>query len=165
MKTKGKYHYQWLIRMNNDELQSLVEELSLTHFNKTFNHEAYFNLRLRTTGGRYLLDTHNIEINFKQYEKFGIDAIKDIIKHELCHYHLHLQGKGYKHIDRDFKILSSAVKAPRYCTPTKNYEERANYLYQCTKCGKQFMRIKKVNTKKMACGMCKGKLELIKKLK
>ena len=23
------------------------------------------------------------------------DALIDIIKHELCHYHLHLGGKGY----------------------------------------------------------------------
>lgn len=151
--------------MNNNELQVLVEELSLTHFDKKFKHKAYFNLRLRTTGGRYLLDSHDIEINFKQYEKFGLEAIKDIIKHELCHYHLHLEGRGYKHIDRDFKILSASVNAPRYCTPTKTYEERANYLYQCSKCGKQFLRIKKVNVRKMACGICAGKLKLIKTLK
>ncbi|HJF67490.1 MAG TPA: SprT family protein [Staphylococcus kloosii] len=151
--------------MNNDDLQTLVTKLSVTYFDKNFKHKAYFNHRLRTTGGRYLLDSHNIEINYKQYEKFGIEAIKDIIKHELCHYHLHIEGRGYKHRDRDFKILSASVNAPRFCTPTKSYEERANYLYQCTKCGKQFMRIKKVNTRKMACGLCKGKLKLLNTLK
>jgi SprT-like protein len=57
--------------MNNDDLQTLVTKLSVTHFDKNFKHKAYFNHRLRTTGGRYLLDSHNIEINYKQYEKFA----------------------------------------------------------------------------------------------
>lgn len=32
-----------------------------------------------------------------------------IIKHELCHYHLHLRGMGYKHRDADFKTLLAQV--------------------------------------------------------
>lgn len=45
-------------------LQKLVETTSLDHFNQPFKHKAYFNSRLRTTGGRYVLSTHHIEINF-----------------------------------------------------------------------------------------------------
>ena len=30
-----------------------------------------FNNKLRTTGGRYMLDSHNIEINPKQYQYYG----------------------------------------------------------------------------------------------
>ena len=41
--------------MNNDELQNLTETISKQYFNKIFEHEAYFNNRLRTTGGRYIL--------------------------------------------------------------------------------------------------------------
>ena len=40
-----------------------------------------------------------------------------IIKHELCHYHLHLEGKGYKHRDQDFKELLQKVGASRFCSP------------------------------------------------
>lgn len=89
--------------MNNQELQSLVCDISLKYFKIPFKHNAYFNSRLRTTGGRYLLKSHDIEINPKQYEHYGKEAIIDIVKHELCHYHLHILGKGYKHKDRDFK--------------------------------------------------------------
>ncbi|MDT4035241.1 SprT family protein, partial [Staphylococcus hominis] len=41
--------------MNNKMLQKLVETTSLDHFNQPFKHKAYFNSRLRTTGGRYVL--------------------------------------------------------------------------------------------------------------
>lgn len=91
--------------MNNDKLQRMVENLSEEKFGRTFRHCAYFNKRLRTTGGRYLLKSHDIEINPKQYEHYGEDAIVKIILHELCHYHLHIAGKGYQHKDQDFKRL------------------------------------------------------------
>lgn len=56
--------------MNNDKLQRMVENLSEEKFGRTFRHCAYFNKRLRTTGGRYLLKSHDIEINPKQYEHY-----------------------------------------------------------------------------------------------
>ena len=149
--------------MNDQELQSLVCDLSLKYFKIPFKHNAYFNKRLRTTGGRYLLKTHDIEINSKQYEHYGKKAIIDIIKHELCHYHLHILDKGYKHKDRDFKNLSAKVGAPRYCSPTQSYEARANYEYICTNCGTKYLRIKKVNISIMRCGKCGGKLRLNRK--
>ena len=52
--------------MNNDELQQLTEMIAMNFFGKHFKHQIYFNSRLRSTGGRYLLETHNLEINPKQ---------------------------------------------------------------------------------------------------
>lgn len=43
--------------MNEQELQKLVESISLKYFNKAFKHQAIFNTRLKTTGGRYHLKT------------------------------------------------------------------------------------------------------------
>ncbi|MGW6300597.1 SprT family protein, partial [Peribacillus butanolivorans] len=51
--------------MDNQQLQKLVEDISKKDFQKAFRHLACFNPRLRTTGGRYLLRSHNIEINKK----------------------------------------------------------------------------------------------------
>ena len=146
--------------MNNKMLQKLVETTSLEYFKQPFKHKAYFNSRLRTTGGRYVLSTHHIEINPKQFSRFGKEALINIIKHELCHYHLHLSGKGYQHKDHDFKMLSNKVQAPRFCQPIQSYEERANYMYQCCKCKTTYLRIRKVNTDKMRCGKCGSKLKL-----
>ncbi|MCE5155090.1 SprT family protein [Staphylococcus hyicus] len=150
--------------MDNQYLQVRAEYIAKKYFGRSFRHQIYFNERLRTTGGRYLLNTHHIEINPKQYEHFGEKAIDNIIKHELCHYFLHLDGKGYQHKDADFKLLSQQVCAPRYCTPTLSYRERANYEYTCIKCHQKFLRIRKVNIKKMRCGQCGGELKMISRL-
>ena len=65
--------------MNNKMLQKLVETTSLEYFKQPFKHKAYFNSRLRTTGGRYVLSTHHIEINPKQFSRFGKEALINII--------------------------------------------------------------------------------------
>src|SRR5690625_4367998 len=88
-----------------EKLNDLVQEISITCFKKPFLHKANYNYRLRTTGGRYVLSTHNIEINPKYILEMDKEDYIGIIKHELCHYHLHIEGKGYKHGDEDFKKL------------------------------------------------------------
>lgn len=80
--------------MNEQELQMLVEELSITYFSQAFLHKATFNSRLKTTGGRYHLSSHNLDFNPRILEIYGRDELVGVIKHELCHYHLHLQGSG-----------------------------------------------------------------------
>lgn len=151
--------------MTNDELQRLTETISLQFFSRPFIHQAYFKFRLRTTGGRYLLRTHHIEVNPKFYQFFGETEIINIIKHELCHYHLHLAGKGYRHRDRDFKQLSTQVNAPRYCKslPEENKRNTTIYIYQCMDCRQAYHRKRKMNTDKYVCGKCRGKIFLLKK--
>lgn len=154
--------------MNNEELQALVVKISLEDFGKPFRHQASFNQRLRTTGGRYLLHTHNIEINKKYLEQLGEQELKGIIRHELCHYHLHLEGKGYQHRDRDFRELMSKVKAPRFCSMLPDQKERRQtkriLVYHCTKCHLVYHRKKAINTSRYVCGKCRGKLKLVKEL-
>lgn len=150
--------------MHNHELQKLVEEISIKYFEKPFRHHAIFNHRLRTTGGRYLLHNHNIELNQKYLEQFGKEELIGIIKHELCHYHLHIEGRGYKHSDRDFKTLLHKVGAPRYCsTLPETLEKRKNQkilTYLCVECKQAYKRKRKLDTKKYVCGRCRGKLAL-----
>ncbi|WLR42149.1 SprT family protein [Bacillus carboniphilus] len=148
--------------MNDKELQILVEKISFKYFNKPFFHRASFNKRLRTTGGRYLLKSHNIEINYSHYEKFGEKELEGIIKHELCHYHLHLEGKGHMHRDRDFKELLAKVGAPRYCKPLENTQTaKKRYVYQCDSCNHQYIRKKRMDPSKYSCGRCRGKIKLV----
>lgn len=138
--------------MKDEALTLLVKEISLRYFGKVFVHEAIFNSRLRTTGGRYLLRTHNIEVNPKYLERFGENEVIGIIKHELCHYHLHIEGKGYKHGDRDFKELLTRTGSPRYCSSL----EIVKHHYICTKCGLEYKRQRKINTAKYRCSKCLG---------
>src|SRR3569833_1089294 len=125
--------------MENGELQALVEQVSQESFGWTFKHKATFNSRLRTTGGRYLLRTHDIEINPHHYQMHGLDSMIETIKHELCHYHLHLQKRGYRHQDRDFKELLENVGGARYCPDTGlRHEVKTRYLYECNGCGQKY---------------------------
>ena len=149
--------------MTNDELQQLVCDISMQYFQKPFQHDAYFNARLRTTGGRYLLSSHHIEINPISYEMFGRSELIGIIKHELCHYHLHLEGKGYQHRDRDFRNLLRKVGAPRHCSTIENSHVQKTIIeYECTKCHLLYRRKKRMNTDKYRCGKCLGKIQLKK---
>lgn len=146
--------------MNDKELQLLVETISKEFFQRPFLHKASFNPRLKTTGGRYMLRTHNIEINPKQYEVYGHEELVGIIKHELCHYHLHLQNKGYKHRDRDFKELLKYVGGTRYCNIIEgmNRKEEIKHVYHCKECGQVYLRKRRIDVNRFVCGKCRGLL-------
>lgn len=147
--------------MTDQELQVLIEKISTESFHRPFLHSGRFNSRLKTTGGRYLLKSHDIEINPQHLEMHGIDELIGIIKHELCHYHLHLTGKGYRHSDLDFKRLLASVGGNRYCQSIgARRTVKTRYRYQCTACGKEFVRKRKVNTRQFRCGSCLGRLQL-----
>lgn len=143
--------------MNNQELQAWVEAVSERDFGYPFIHQATFNRRLRTTGGRYLLATHHIEMNERYLEAFGSAYFETIIKHELCHYHLHLQAKGYQHKDADFKRLLQKVGGSRFCEPIPT---DLRYCYQCVTCQTLFQRRRRINVANYRCGNCQGQLEL-----
>ncbi|KGR86055.1 SprT family protein [Lysinibacillus odysseyi] len=147
--------------MSDEQVQRLVEELSITKFGMPFLHKAYFNKRLKTTGGRYLLRSHNIELNKKLYDHFGEGELQGIILHELCHYHLHIRGLGYKHRDQDFRKLLKKVGAPRFCSTIeteKKKHKQTIHTYICMKCHQLYRRKRKMDTSKYCCGKCKGKL-------
>lgn len=148
--------------MTDQQLQAWVEEISLRYFGRRFTHQARFNSRLRSTGGRYFTHTHDIEISRLQYDVHGPEEVEKIIKHELCHYHLHLQGKGYRHRDHDFKQLLKAVGGSRYCKETgARRVESYKYKLVCTACGIEYKRKRKVDPRKFVCGTCRGRLKLI----
>ncbi|WP_017754821.1 SprT family protein [Calidifontibacillus oryziterrae] len=154
--------------MEQKELQILCEKISIDLFGEVFRHEVRFNNKLRTTGGRYLLKTHDIEINPKYLKEQGVDAVIEIIKHELCHYHLHIKGRGYKHGDRDFKCLMKKVGAPRFCKPlttVKRVKQSYKYIYQCSTCKQEYKRKKRMDISRYACGKCRGELILKQEIK
>lgn len=144
--------------MTNEELQELVQIISRSSFQKPFKHEAVFNKRLRTTGGRYHLKDHHIDINPKVLTEGSKELLVSVIKHELCHYHLHLAQLDYRHQSQDFKQLLAAVGGIRYTPPLKN---NYRYVYECHKCHCQYFRVKRVDLNRYVCGKCAGQLQLI----
>ena len=143
--------------MNEHELQQLTMEISRTSFHREFTHKITYNKRLRSSGGRYLLKTGNIEINPLVEGELGLEALVGVIKHELCHYHLHQTGGGYRHRDADFKRLLHQVGGSRFVERMKE----PNFLYECTECHHRYPRMRKMNTNRYVCGKCRGKLILL----
>ena len=143
--------------MNEHELQNLTEEISRTSFHREFTHKITYNKRLRSSGGRYLLKTGNIEINPLVEQELGVEALVGVIKHELCHYHLHQTGGGYRHRDADFKRLLHQVGGSRFVERMKE----PNFIYECVDCHHRYPRMRKMNTHRYVCGKCRGKLILL----
>lgn len=144
--------------MDNEQLQELVGRLSRAYFNRPFIDEARFNYRLQTTGGRYIPSQRVIELNPKFLVELGEEEFHGIIKHELCHYHLHIEGKGYKHRDMDFKQLLRETGSPRHCNILPSAERKKKMIYVCSGCGNVYKRMRAINTRRYVCGKCKGKL-------
>ena len=143
--------------MNEHELQQLTQEISQSSFHREFTHKITYNRRLRSSGGRYLLQTGNIEMNPLVEQELGLEALIGVIKHELCHYHLHQTGGGYRHRDADFKRLLHQVGGSRFVERMKE----PNFIYECTACHHRYPRMRKMNTNRYVCGKCRGKLILL----
>ncbi|CCG26233.1 Putative metallopeptidase (Zinc) SprT family [Streptococcus pyogenes NS88.2] len=90
-------------------LTNYVQEVSLADFGKPFHHKAYWNKRLKTTGGRFFPKDGHLDFNPRMLEEHGELIFRKIVRHELCHYHLYFEGRGYHHKDRDFKDLLAQV--------------------------------------------------------
>ncbi len=147
--------------MNEIELLNLIQKISLESFDYPFIGQVKINYRFKTTGGRYHLRDHHIEINAHFLKKEYRQDLVGIIKHELCHYYLHVHHMGYKHQNSDFKILLRNVGGSRY-TPDIGLTRKKKYTYQCTNCQKLYYRVKRINLKKYVCGKCRHKLVLLK---
>lgn len=147
--------------MTQEELQELVRELSIEYFGEPFLHKALFNNRLRTTGGRYHLDTHHLDFNPKILDTFGEEVFIGVVKHELCHYHLHIKGKGFTHADDDFKLLLQQVQGLRYTPSIERKQGSAcRWVYQCKQCKDFIYRQRRFNVQKYICTKCKGHFKL-----
>lgn len=152
--------------MTNEELQKLTEHWSQQLFERPFKHRIFFNRRLRTTGGRYNLHSHNIDINPLMVEEFDLATLKGVVLHELCHYHLHLMGRGYQHRNSDFRNLLNSVGGSRFAPLTSKARKRSGYryIYQCQQCGVLIYRKRRFNVRRYRCGRCGGLLKLFREI-
>ncbi|MDQ0159211.1 SprT family protein [Alkalibacillus salilacus] len=145
--------------MDEHRLQQLAVDLSKRYFQKPFKDHIIFNRRLRTTGGRYVPKTRTIEINPKYLEELGEDALIGIIKHELCHYHLHIEGKPFHHRSHEFRELMKQTDSPRFCEQLPSEVSKRRLEYKCTNCSLIFKRKRRVNTQQYRCGKCGGRIK------
>ncbi|MGT2666568.1 SprT family protein [Streptococcus rifensis] len=137
-------------------LTDYVKKVSLEDFGKPFKHRAHWNKRLRSTGGRFFPKDGHLDFNPQIYEEHGLAVFRQIVRHELCHYHLYFEKKGYRHADADFKALLQAVDGLRYAPKIATPQQYKVYL--CQSCGQVYHRKRQIDTKKYHCGKCHGLL-------
>lgn len=118
-------------------LTEYVRQVSIEDFGREFRHQAEWNSRLQTTGGRFFPKDRHLDFNPKIYQTYGLETFRKIVRHELCHYHLYDQGKGYRHKDPAFKQLLQQVDGLRFTPPLPEKAGRPKrmYLYRCSHCG------------------------------
>ena len=141
-------------------LTNYVRQVSFEDFGKPFKHQAQWNTRLRSTGGRFFPKDGHLDFNPKVYQELGLEVFRKIVRHELCHYHLYYEGKGYKHKDVAFKKLLKEVNGLRFVPPLSNTSQKTILTYNCQDCKQLFQRKRKINTDRYRCGLCRGKLIL-----
>ncbi|WP_262316064.1 SprT family protein [Lacticaseibacillus parakribbianus] len=146
--------------MTEQELQALVENISQTWFHRPFVNRATFNRRLKTTGGRFMLASSDLEFNPALFAAADRTVQVGIIKHELCHYHLYRLHRGFRHQDADFKALLAAVAGLRYA-PRLTPPSPPRYVYACTACGLRYPRQRRIDLRRLRCGRCGARLRLV----
>lgn len=138
-------------------LTEYVKQVSREDFGKEFMHEAVWNTRLRSTGGRFFPKDGHLDFNPKLYEEYGLEIFRKIVRHELCHYHLYFEKKGYRHGDRDFQELLARVDGLRYAPRSSHSDEKVHH-YRCKICGRLYQRRRRFDVRKYRCSNCHGSL-------
>lgn len=106
-----------------------------------------------------------MDFNPKVYQELGLEVFRKIVRHELCHYHLYFEGKGYQHKDLAFKQLLKEVDGLRFVPPLSSANQKPNLVYTCQTCHQNYQRKRKIDTKRYRCGLCRGKLLLLNRPK
>ena len=146
-------------------LTDYVKQVSIEDFGKSFKHKAQWNTRLRSTGGRFFPKDGHLDFNPKVYQELGLEVFRKIVRHELCHYHLYFEGKGYQHKDLAFKQLLKEVDGLRFVPPLSSANQNPSLVYTCQTCQQIYQRKRKIDTKRYRCGLCRGKLLLLNRPK
>ena len=141
-------------------LTNYVRQVSFEDFGKPFKHQAQWNTRLRSTGGRFFPKDGHLDFNPKVYQEHGLEVFRKIVRHELCHYHLYYEAKGYKHKDAAFKKLLKEVDGLRFVPPLSSVSQTPALVYTCQTCSQTYHRKRRIDTKRYRCGLCRGKLIL-----
>ena len=62
------------------KLTDYVKQVSLEDFGRPFIHQAQWNSRLRSTGGRFFPKDGHLDFNPKVYQELGLDVFRKIVR-------------------------------------------------------------------------------------
>ena len=135
--------------------------------------------RVIKKGFRYIIKYENYKKYTIEISKWVLQLNDNIIKNTIIHELIHCLPNCNNH-GKYFKIYANLVnkelgynitrmgnKKEDYIKSNVEYKEKEefNYHIKCTNCGQEFLRkrLDKNFIRKYRCGICKGKLELLRK--
>lgn len=143
--------------MTNDDLYRFAQRALLTIGEETVAKQfsISWNPRMRSTAGRALLKTYNVEINPKLLE-FGENEVYNTILHELAHllawYRTRHRGHGaeWRAACVDLGIPNEKVT---HNLPLPKRQQKRKWRYVCPACETSFDRVRKARAHS-ACAKC-----------
>ncbi len=153
------------IEYSQEQLELLANQLSLQHWKKTCDIPVVWNGRLRAAMGRFAYTTKGkqripLKIELSKYaaQHLNKDTFISVLLHELCHYHLFIEGKPFHDHHPQFEM--ELVRVGAISTHTVQVPQKAYELF-CSHCQKPLGKRKRINTKNYLSACCQR--EIIKK--
>lgn len=155
------------------QLEKYAEKFLKDNYNMKLLVPLKINGRLRTTCGRFVYTKYvnsnkpsvpkSVEINKYFLENNEPAVVLDVLRHELVHYALFMQGKPHKDghpvFENELKRLGivSQDTIDKYSIKSKPVKIR---IYECVNCGHKYKRQRALayGGKYHRCGYCEGKL-------
>lgn len=146
------------VDMDPQKLKRLANKLSLHFWGKPCQIPVAWNGRLRRTMGRFLFTEQSgkrtpLKIELSKYAAQWIDRdiFVAVLLHELCHYHLFIQGQPYQDhhpvFEQELKRVG-AISTQRVQLPQKAYK-----LY-CQGCERYLGIRRRLNTSRYRSQCC-----------
>ena len=127
--------------MNNEILQKWLKSFLKKNLDVSFD-IVHISIKVTYNRRTLSLKSHDIEINPKQYEHYGEDAVVKLYCMNcviiICIFLVKVINIKIK----TFKRLSQQVGAPRFCNSIESYQQQANYEYYCTKMQNIYVSVK-----------------------
>lgn len=125
-----------------------------------------WNWRLRTSGGRFVAPrpavrrasgsasdgSPRIELNPRYAARGGEADLRDVLKHELAHYHLWAHGRAWGH-GPEFRRLMRAWGFSRHARTELVPAEPWRWEYVCPACGRSYLRRRRIS-QRASCSSC-----------
>ncbi len=133
------------------ELRAWADELALAHFGMRFPGQVQLAPRLRYRAGDFTPATVTIRISGPYLARYGAEAARQVLLHELCHWWLYREGIPHRENGAVFQSLLRVHGAPARARALPRAPRRGTAVYVCPRC---HARYQLRSGRARACGHC-----------
>jgi SprT-like protein len=134
-----------------DELRDWADELTLAHFGMRFPGQVRLAPRLRYRAGDFTPATVTIRLSGPYLARYGAEAARQVLLHELCHWWLYREGIPHRENAAVFQSLLRVHGAPARALAVPRAPRRGTAVYVCPRC---HARYQLRPGRARACGHC-----------